>query len=115
MKIDISIVIVNYNVKAFLEQCLMAIERAKHNLNIEIFVVDNASVDGSQAMVKKKFPSVNLIENHRNLGFARANNQALRLVKGEYILILNPAPPLSPAAAGIPGGASGRFRPVWPY
>ncbi len=87
---DISVVVVNYNVRHYLEQCLMAIERARHNLKIEIFVVDNASVDGSQAMVKKKFPAVILIENHKNLGYAKANNQALRLAKGNYILILNP-------------------------
>ncbi|MBA7511225.1 hypothetical protein ES705_03216 [subsurface metagenome] len=90
MAIDISIVIVNYNVKAFLEQCLMAIERARHNLKIEIFVVDNSSVDGSQAMVKKGFPYVHLIENKENIGFSKANNQALRLAKGKYVLILNP-------------------------
>ena len=87
---EISIVIVNYNVKHFLEQCLMAIEKARHNLNIEIIVVDNASVDGSQTMVKKKFPNVILIENHQNLGFAKANNKALKIARGNYILILNP-------------------------
>ncbi len=87
---EISIVIVNYNVKHFLEQCLMAIEKARHNLNIEIIVVDNASVDGSQSMVKKKFPNVSLIENHQNLGFAKANNKALKIARGKYILILNP-------------------------
>ncbi|MGB3340592.1 MAG: glycosyltransferase [bacterium] len=90
MKFDISIVIVNYNVKAFLEQCLMAIERAKHDLKLEIYIVDNASVDGSTAMIKKRFPYVNLIENKKNLGFSKANNQALRKVKGKYVLILNP-------------------------
>ena len=90
MQLDISVVIVNYNVKAFLEQCLMAIERARHSYRVEVFVVDNASVDGSQAMIKKRFPQVNLIENHKNLGFAKANNQALRQTKGKYVLILNP-------------------------
>jgi GT2 family glycosyltransferase/lipopolysaccharide/colanic/teichoic acid biosynthesis glycosyltransferase len=90
MKKDLSVVIVNYNVKVFLEQCLIAIERARGNLNIEIFVVDNASVDGSQAMVKKRFPNVRLIENIRNVGFSTANNQALKKAQGEYILILNP-------------------------
>jgi len=68
----------------------MAVERAKQSFNIEIFVVDNASVDGSQAMVKKKFPFVHFIENHKNLGFSKANNQALKLAKGRYILFLNP-------------------------
>lgn len=87
---EISIVIVNYNVKHFLEQCLMAIRRAAHNIPIEIIVIDNASVDGSVAMIKKKFPDVLLIENHKNLGFAKANNQGLKIAKGRYILILNP-------------------------
>ena len=68
----------------------MALERARHNFNIEVHVVDNASVDGSQAMVRKKFPHVHLIDNHKNLGFGKANNQALRITKGEYVLILNP-------------------------
>ncbi|MEO0122577.1 MAG: glycosyltransferase [candidate division WOR-3 bacterium] len=90
MEIEVSIVIVNYNVKHFLEQCLMAVEKARHNLNIEIIVVDNASVDGSQSMIKKKFPGVILIENQKNLGFAKANNQALKIARGKYILILNP-------------------------
>lgn len=90
MEPEISIVIVNYNVKHFLEQCLMAIERAKHNLAIETIVVDNASVDGSQTLLKKKFPQVRLIENHKNLGFGRANNQALKIARGKYVLILNP-------------------------
>jgi len=90
MKKDLSIIIVNYNVKAFLEQCLIAIGRARGDLNIEIFIVDNASVDGSQAMVRKKFPDVNLIENNTNVGFSTANNQAIRVAQGEYILILNP-------------------------
>jgi len=90
MKKDLSVIIVNYNVKAFLEQCLIAIERARGELDIEIFVVDNASVDGSQAMVKKRFPSVKLIENDRNVGFSTANNQALEKAQGDYILILNP-------------------------
>jgi GT2 family glycosyltransferase/lipopolysaccharide/colanic/teichoic acid biosynthesis glycosyltransferase len=88
--VDISIVIVNYNVKAFLEQCLMAIDRATHDLAVETFVVDNASVDGSQTMVKKRFPQVQLIENRVNVGFSTANNQALRKARGTYVLILNP-------------------------
>lgn len=90
MKIDLSVVIVNYNVKAFLEQCLMAVERARGGLSIEVFVVDNASVDGSQAMVKKRFPYVKLIENKQNVGFSTANNQGIEKAQGEYILILNP-------------------------
>lgn len=90
MKRDLSVIIVNYNVKAFLEQCLIAIDRASSGLNIEVFVVDNASVDGSQAMVRNKFPGVNLIENKTNVGFSTANNQAIGIAQGEYVLILNP-------------------------
>ncbi|HEX7321198.1 MAG TPA: glycosyltransferase [bacterium] len=90
MQPDLSIIIVNYNVKHFLEQCLMAIEKARHGLQVEIFVVDNASVDGSQGLLKKKFPYVKLIENHKNLGFSKANNQALRQANAAYILMLNP-------------------------
>lgn len=86
----VSIVIVNYNVRDFLEQCLRSVYRAIDGIKSEVFVVDNHSLDGSQAMVRDKFPQVNLIENHQNLGFSKANNQALRLVKGKYVLVLNP-------------------------
>ena len=63
---------------------------ASQNLSVEIFVVDNLSVDGSVEMVKSKFPSVKLIENKTNLGFSKANNQAIRLSSSEYVLLLNP-------------------------
>ncbi|HTX87583.1 MAG TPA: glycosyltransferase [Bacteroidales bacterium] len=86
----LSIVIVNYNVKYFLEQCLHSVQNACRNLEAEIFVVDNNSVDGSVRMVKEKFPGVRLIENQENSGFSRANNQAIRAASGEYILLLNP-------------------------
>jgi GT2 family glycosyltransferase len=86
----VSVVIVNYNVKHFLEQCLNSVlESAKH-CETEIFVVDNNSVDGSTAMVKERFPQVILIENKENYGFSYANNQAIRIANGEYILLLNP-------------------------
>lgn len=87
---DVSIIIVNYNVKYFLEQCLKSIYNAKKNLEIEIYVVDNNSVDGSSKMIKENFPDVKLIQNKQNVGFAKANNQALKLCKGKYVLILNP-------------------------
>lgn len=87
---QISIIIVNYNVKYFLEHCLMSVMRATQNLDAEIIVVDNCSSDDSAAMVSQKFPSVVLIANKDNIGFARANNQALRKAKGDYILYLNP-------------------------
>lgn len=86
----LSVVIVNYNVEHFLEQCLHSVRKASKNLSVEVFVVDNNSVDGSVAMVKEKFPDLKLIANKENLGFSKANNQAMRVAKGEYILLLNP-------------------------
>ncbi len=86
----ISIIIVNYNVQYFLEQCLLSVLNACKGLDAEVFVVDNNSSDGSVAMVKEKFPLVILIANSDNKGFSAANNQAIRLAKGEYILLLNP-------------------------
>jgi GT2 family glycosyltransferase len=86
----LTIVIVNYNVKYFLEQCLYAATKAALKVSSEIIVVDNDSVDGSCQMVAEKFPEVILIANKENLGFSKANNQAIRIAKGEYILLLNP-------------------------
>lgn len=86
----LSVVIVNYNVKYFLEQCLRSVERAGEGLSMEVFVVDNNSVDGSVEMVRDKFPTVKLIANKENTGFSRANNQAIRLASGDYVLLLNP-------------------------
>ena len=87
---DLSVIIVNYNVKYFLEQCLYSVFRALANIQAEVFVVDNNSVDGSCTLVQNKFPSVRLIENKENLGFSKASNQALRLASGNYCLLLNP-------------------------
>lgn len=87
---DISIVIVNYNVAYFLEQCLNAVFKALENTNGEVFVVDNDSIDSSVDLVKKKFPNVHLIANKDNVGFSKANNQAMRIAKGRYVLLLNP-------------------------
>ncbi|HPS63683.1 MAG TPA: glycosyltransferase [Bacteroidales bacterium] len=86
----LSIVIVNYNVRYFLEQCLHSVQDACRGLDTEVFVVDNASVDGSSRMVRDKFPDVILIENKENRGFSAANNQAITRASGEYILLLNP-------------------------
>lgn len=86
----LSVIIVNYNVKDFLEQCLHSVEKAIKNLAIEVFVVDNNSVDSSCQMVKQRFAQFHLIENKKNTGFSVANNQAIRLAKGEYVLLLNP-------------------------
>ena len=86
----LTIVIVNYNVKYFIEQCLHSVEKAITQIDAEVIVVDNNSVDGSCAMILKKFPDVNLIENKKNTGFSVANNQAIKIAKGEYVLLLNP-------------------------
>ncbi len=86
----LSVVIVNYNVEYFLEQCLNSVQDALKGIDGEVFVVDNNSIDGSVSMVKEKFPDVNLIANKGNVGFSKANNQAMRKSKGKYILLLNP-------------------------
>lgn len=86
----LSIIIVNYNVKYFLEQCLLSVQKALQGTEAEIYVVDNNSVDGSADMVREKFPIVHLIANKGNRGFSKANNQAIRESKGEYVLLLNP-------------------------
>ncbi|MFK8103696.1 MAG: glycosyltransferase [Saprospiraceae bacterium] len=86
----LSVIIVNYNVKYFLEQALLAVRKASQNLAVEVFVVDNNSVDESVAMVRNKFPEVKLIANKHNPGFSIANNQAIRISTGEYVLLLNP-------------------------
>lgn len=86
----LSIVIVNYNVEYFLEQCLYSVRRALQGIEGEVFVVDNNSVDGSLKMLAQKFPEVKVIANKENVGFSRANNQAIRISTGEYVLLLNP-------------------------
>ncbi len=86
----LSIVIVNYNVEFFLEQCLYSVRRSLQGIDGEVFVVDNNSVDGSLKMLAKKFPEVKVIANKENVGFSRANNQAIRISTGEYVLLLNP-------------------------
>ena len=88
--VDISIIIVNWNLQDLLEQCLNSIYQNLHNINFEVFVVDNNSSDNSVEMIKRKFPTVTLVANKENIGFSRANNQAIRRSKGEYILLLNP-------------------------
>ncbi len=86
----LSIIIVNYNVRHFLEQALLSVRKAATGLDVEIFVVDNNSVDDSVDMVREKFPEVRLIVNTDNPGFSKANNQAIRLSRGKYVLLLNP-------------------------
>lgn len=87
---QLSIIIVNYNVQYFLEQCLYSVTKACANVDAEIFVVDNNSTDDSKNFFSDKFSSVRFIWNTENIGFAKANNQILQLCSGKYILFLNP-------------------------
>jgi hypothetical protein len=87
---DISIVIVNYNVRDFLNNALVSVFKALEGLEGEVFVVDNASDDGSCELVRESFPQVRLIANSSNVGFAKANNQALVLATGKHLMLLNP-------------------------
>lgn len=88
--LDLSVVVVSWNVRDYLAPCLRSIQTAINGLQAEIFVVDNASKDGSAWMVAQDFPEITLIANRQNLGFGRANNQALRLSRGKYVLLINP-------------------------
>lgn len=86
----LTIIIVNYNVKYFLELCLCSVEKACKEIAAEIFVVDNNSTDGSREYLEKKFPAVQFRWNKENAGFGKANNSVLAEAKGDYILFLNP-------------------------
>ena len=87
---DLSIIIVNYNVKEFLQNLIHSIEKASTNLTKEIIIFDNASDDGSVDFIKEKFPQIKLIANQTNLGFGKANNIGLKQATGKYILLINP-------------------------
>jgi GT2 family glycosyltransferase len=87
---DLSVVIVSWNVKKLLKENLKAIYENTQNIDFEVFVVDNNSKDETVEMVKEKFPKVKLIENNKNLGFAKGNNQAIKKSSGRYVLLLNP-------------------------
>ncbi len=86
----LSVIIVNYNVKYFLEHCLNAVSKACKNIEAEIIVVDNASTDGSRSFLEARFSNVKFIWNETNLGFSKANNLGLKFTTGEYTLFLNP-------------------------
>lgn len=90
MKPELSVIIVNYNVAYFLEQCLNSCLKAAEHARIEIIVIDNNSVDGSDDMMREKFPEIPYIFNKENLGFSKANNQGMKMAQGEYVLLLNP-------------------------
>ncbi|MCU0644892.1 MAG: glycosyltransferase family 2 protein, partial [bacterium] len=87
---DLSIIIVSFNVKEFLEQAINSIKQSCRNIAYELFVVDNASRDGSVEFIQRKFPEAHLIANLENRGFAAANNQAIKLASGKFILLINP-------------------------
>ena len=87
---QLSVIILNYNVRYFLEQCVLSVQKALEDIDGEIIVVDNASSDGSCQMIKEKFPTITLIENKENLGFPKGNNIGVVQAKGKYICILNP-------------------------
>lgn len=86
----LSVIIVNYNVKEYLQNLLYSLDKAAVGIPYEVIIVDNASDDGSVELIKEKFPSVKLIVNEKNLGFGKANNIGLALSKGEFILLINP-------------------------
>jgi GT2 family glycosyltransferase len=86
----LSVIIVNYNVKYLLEQCLLSVFESNRSFDMEVIVADNNSTDGSVAYLRSRFPEAIFIENKDNPGFSKANNQAYRLTKGEYVLLLNP-------------------------
>jgi N-acetylglucosaminyl-diphospho-decaprenol L-rhamnosyltransferase len=87
--IDVSVILVNYNTANLLPRAIGALSDASRNLRVQTIIVDNASRDGSVALIRSQFPECSLIANKNNVGFGRANNQALPLVKGRYVLLLN--------------------------
>lgn len=87
---DVSVIIVSYNVKYFLFNCLHSVQKAMQQIQAEVWVIDNHSDDGSIEMVTQYFPFVNCIENKKNVGFSKANNQGIEKAKGKYVLLLNP-------------------------
>lgn len=87
---QLSVIILNYNVRYFLEQCVLSVQKALENIDGEIIVIDNNSSDDSCNMMKSLFPNIKLIENKENLGFPKGNNIAVAQAKGDYLCILNP-------------------------
>ena len=100
-KYEVSIAIVNYNTREWLESCLNSIKKVEPLASYEIYLVDNASTDGSVDFVKKNYPKVHIIENAGNLGFSAAANQAIRTSHGKYVLVLNTDTELDPEAVDI--------------
>jgi len=86
---SVSVIVVNWNTRNLLEQCLRSVYETAEDMALEVIVVDNASADGSVEMVRDRFPQVRLLENGENVGFARANNQGVAISQGRYVLLLN--------------------------
>lgn len=86
----LSVIIVSYNVRYYLEQCLYSLRRSLNGVESEVFVIDNHSRDNSVGYLKERFPEVKFIASAHNLGFARANNIAIKQSSGDYVLLLNP-------------------------
>jgi len=86
----LSVIILNYNVSYFLRQCILSVQEALAGIESEIIIIDNNSQDDSCEMVKTHFPNIKLLENKENVGFSKANNQGVKIAKGEYVCILNP-------------------------
>ena len=89
-ELDLTISVVTHNTRDLLKTCLGSIYQKAERIRFEVLVVDNGSTDGTMEMIQKEFPQVKLIENQKNLGFARANNQAIKRGKGRYFLLFNP-------------------------
>jgi GT2 family glycosyltransferase len=87
---ELSVIVVSYNTRDLLADCLRSVMKETGSLDVEVWVVDNASSDGSCERVEREFPEVRLVRNEENLGFGRANNQAIQRVEGEFTLLLNP-------------------------
>jgi len=99
--LDLSVVVVNWNTRDLLERCMQSLKQTvfeSEDTDAEVFVVDNASTDGSAMMIRERYPWANLIENTENVGFASANNQALRQAKGRYVVLLNSDTEVFPGA-----------------
>ena len=96
MATKVSIVIVSYNVRHYLQQCLDSVCTALQGINAQVYVVDNASTDDTMQVLPQQYPQVKFIANQENVGFARANNQAIRQSEGDYVLLLNPDTTVAP-------------------